>query len=102
MRILVLGCAVLAAMAGCVSPEADAERAVSICEASGVAAGSTEFRQCVSQEVQKAQDRRDDARLAIGSALQGYGDSMQQQSQYQRPIYCTSNAVGGYTYTNCR
>ena len=96
-------------MAGCATPEQDAERASAICTQSGLKVGTLAFEQCVGRQVAEIQENRDDARGAIAIGLQSYGSSQQQYANSQptyvspspRRISCTSTQTYGTTYTNC-
>lgn len=95
-------------VSGCVTAEADLQRATGICEAGGLVAGTPQFQACVSQEAANLQESRMATSAAIGNAMQGYSQAYTQNMNamaVQRPAYapmnCTSNTLGGYTRTSC-
>lgn len=104
MKRIVLLAAFSMALTGCATAEDDLKKAAGICEAGGTKPGTPVHQACVSDELAKMEEDRRYAAAAVGNAFKTYGQSMQQQSAYyqsRRPINCTSNAVGTYTYTNC-
>lgn len=98
-------------LTGCVSPEQVAQQNAAACTASGYKTGTEEFDWCmIKREQAQQQEQQEDAayRSAVaGAALQSYASGMSRtttpapSASYSRPVSCTSNRVGTYTYTNC-
>lgn len=104
-----MGFVMIAALAACVSTEAELERAKGICAAAGVTEGTEEYRLCLSDETAKMAERRENIGQALAYGLESYGEGRQEyarQSYYSRAysrqsLHCTSNQNGNYVYTNC-
>lgn len=93
-------------LAGCVTAEQAAEQNAAACTASGHKTGTEEFDWCmIKREQAQKEDTAVNAQV-MGAALQSYASNRAASlpapsATYTRPVNCTSNRVGTYTYTNC-